>query len=134
MSQRKCCVSCVGGITEYGPISEIKQLACISSAEVPRKLCGWYARQDYVNVRKIILTSEYFDPADEVEIQRGFSEKPCCHTGVLLILVISNSFSLYPPHTYISANKRKRKKAECIFIHQHFSLSLLCTTVSSIFF
>ena len=46
MTQQKCHISCVGGITGFAPVCWSKQNRGISSVEVPCKLCGWHDWQE----------------------------------------------------------------------------------------
>ena len=60
------------------------------------------------------------------------SWKCCILTGRSCVCII-NIFDFLPhsTHTYILGNKRKRKEADYIFIHQHCCLSLPTTEVAS---
>ena len=68
----------------------------------------------------------------EEQRQRGFTEDLYCpplnvsaNSAVFDSVCFSHAHILsLSLHTYISGNKRKRRKADCIFIHQRFYLSL----------
>ena len=130
-----CCLSWAGSITVYVPICQNKQNAGILSAEVPRKFCWWYSRQEACPrvMRKWVVWPWKLRGCPENFINQGIfrpREKEVVHKRFVCISAVFDPLSLYSflHFGYLKEKKRNRLYVVSsisfqIFLYRHLKLS-----------